>query len=298
MYDAFIARLRSEVSRRVEYERTGTLQVASTIDEAAQLRQQHAHLTRSNVAHSLIDGRELAGLEPSLADDIVSALLIADHGYVAASSLAAALADAAIARGAAFSTARVTAVNERANGAEVVTDAGPFQSDAVVVAAGSWSPQIGGLTPSPAPVKPIRGQLLYLRAPARTASRVIWGSGCYLVPWHDGTVLVGATAEDVGYDESATAVGVHDLITAATDVVPALWNARFDQVRVGLRPMTPDELPIIGASSTMRHVFYATGHYRNGILLAPLTAALVAGLLLDGRRGPELELTQPARFGL
>ena len=137
-----------------------------------------------------------------------------------------------------------------------------------------------------------------MRTCAPVASRVLWGPGCYIVPRQDGTVLVGATVEDVGFDERATLGGVRSLVDAASALVPGLDSAVFKEVRVGLRPATSDELPIIGPSATMRQVFYAAGHYRSGVLLAPLTAGLVADLVLDGRAAPELAATRPARFGL
>jgi glycine oxidase len=171
------------------------------------------------------------------------------------------------------------------------------RADVVVVAAGSWSQDL----PAPGkgvPVRPIRGQIVQLRLPRPPASRVIWGERCYLVPWEDGTVLVGATSEDVGFDERATAAGVRMLLDRGAELLPELNAAFFDEVRVGLRPATPDELPVIGASSTMRGVFYATGHYRNGVLLAPLTALAVADLVLDGRERPEIANMRPDRFGL
>lgn len=111
-------------------------------------------------------------------------------------------------------------------------------------------------------------------------------------------MLVGATVEDVGFDERATLGGVRGLVDAASALVPGLDHATLEDIRVGLRPATPDELPIVGPSATMPHVFYAAGHYRNGVLLAPLTASLVADLALDGRAGPELAGLHPARFGL
>jgi thiazole synthase len=147
-------------------------------------------------------------------------------------------------------------------------------------------------------LKPIRGQLLQLRLSERPASHVIWGSDCYLVPRRDGVVLVGATVEDVGFDERATSAGVQGLLDAALTLMPGLRGAAFEEVRVGLRPRTGDELPAIGASSTMPHVFYATGHYRNGVLLAPLTARLVADLVLEGKGDADLVSLQPRRFGL
>ncbi|MBI4266504.1 MAG: FAD-dependent oxidoreductase, partial [Acidobacteria bacterium] len=183
-------------------------------------------------------------------------------------------------------------------GLQIVTSAGTSSADAVVIAAGSWSGAISIAPAPPAPVKPIRGQLLHLHFPQPPIARVVFSTSGYLVPWQDGSVLVGATSEDVGFDESATVAGVRGLVDFARELLPAADRARFGEVRVGLRPETADELPVIGASSRMRGVYYATGHYRNGVLLAPLTAAMVADLVLEGRERPELALTRPDRFGL
>jgi glycine/D-amino acid oxidase-like deaminating enzyme len=109
---------------------------------------------------------------------------------------------------------------------------------------------------------------------------------------------VGATVEDVGFDERTTVEGVRMLLNAAVALVPALDRAQLQQARVGLRPKTEDELPAIGRSSTMHHVFHAMGLYRNGVLLAPLTAMLVADLVLEGREHDELKMVRPDRFGL
>ena len=118
------------------------------------------------------------------------------------------------------------------------------------------------------------------------------------MPWRDGSLLVGATVEDVGFDESTTPAAVRTLARAAAALVPAARGARIHDVRVGLRPKTADGLPAIGRSSTMPSVFYATGHYRTGVLLAPLTAALIADLVLDRREDPALALVRPDRLGL
>jgi glycine/D-amino acid oxidase-like deaminating enzyme len=118
------------------------------------------------------------------------------------------------------------------------------------------------------------------------------------VPWEDGRLLVGATVEDVGFDEGVTIEGLQHLLACAQTLLPAAASARCEGARAGLRPATPDELPIIGASSTMPGVYYATGHYRNGVLLAPLTAVMLADLILTGHERPESALVHPARFRL
>jgi glycine/D-amino acid oxidase-like deaminating enzyme len=126
---------------------------------------------------------------------------------------------------------------------------------------------------------------------------VTWSERCYLVPWDDGTLLAGATVEEAGFDERTTVAGVRDLIDATAELIPHAWTASVQAAKVGLRPATPDELPIIGASSLMPNLIYATGHYRNGVLLSPLTADLVADAMLEGVNDPMLELTKPQRFG-
>ena len=110
-------------------------------------------------------------------------------------------------------------------------------------------------------------------------------------------MLVGATVEDAGFDERTTVAGVRDLLDAACEILPHAWTAGFRGARVGLRPATSDYLPIIGASNVVPKLMYATGHYRNGVLLAPLTAQLVADAILDGRVDPMLAAVSPSRFG-
>ncbi len=125
----------------------------------------------------------------------------------------------------------------------------------------------------------------------------LWGPECYLAPRADGTILVGATVEHVGFDERATATGVSHLLRAATALLPALADATFLEVRVGLRPGTLDDLPIVGASTEVEGLLYATGHYRNGALLTPLTANDVADLAGGTPLDPIWTPCAPQRFG-
>jgi glycine oxidase len=297
LYDEFIRRVVGDAGHDVEYERKGTLEIAVSLDEAMALRRRARTLTAARVGHTLCDAGDVRRLEPDVTPDAVAALHVHGHGYVAAGELTRALVSAAIRRGAAFDIGTVTSVEGGAV-ARVRTAAAVIESDVVVVAAGSWSTGVHGVAATPDVVRPIRGQLLQLRLPHRCAERVIWGSDCYLVARQDGTVLAGATVEDVGFDERATSAGVQQLLGGAISLMPALRAAVFEEVRVGLRPKTRDELPAVGASSTMPQVFYATGHYRNGVLLAPLTARLVADLVLGGKVDESRSLLDPQRLGL
>jgi glycine oxidase len=297
LYDGFIARLVRETGCPIEYERSGTLQIALDHSEAAALTSAAAELSAAHVPHSWLDGSRALRVEPGLAPEAAGGLLVPEHGYVAVPALVDAMAQAAVGHSVTFVQGQVLEVRG-GDPACVSTSQGVVESNLVVIAAGSWSSGLAGAGIKPAPVRPIRGQLLHLRMPSRAASRVMWGTDCYLVPWHDGTVLVGATVEDVGFDETATVAGVQFLTQAAIRMLPSLAHAEFSGVRVGLRPATVDELPAIGTSSTMANVVYATGHYRNGVLLAPLTALLVADLILENRARTELALTRPDRLGL
>lgn len=283
LWDDFIRRVQRDSGRQVEYDRSGTLHVALGDAQTAELSTLADDLQSAGIAHSLLDGRQAKALEAGLAERTAMALLVPSHGFVGPAPLIEALVRAATARGASFEQSRATRLDE-------------IHADAIVIAAGSWSAQfVNTVHPF---VKPIRGQLLALSMERRPATRAVWGADCYIVPWSDGTVLVGATVEDVGFDERTTTAGLRHLLNAAVELMPSLERAQFQEARAGLRPKTVDELPAIGRSSTMPHVFYATGHYRNGVLLAPLTASLIADLVLEGRERPELADVRPARFGL
>jgi len=296
-YDDFMARVQRDAGVDVEYARTGTLQVAFTSEQAAVLSESAARCAASGIAHTLLDAAGARALEPSVSNAVISALHVRAQGFVSAEQLVSALVQAAVRRGATVTNSRVEQIDETPNGAAVVTSSERLDADAVVVATGSWP--FDSLRSLRAwPVRPIRGQLLHLQVDEPIASSVLWGPDCYIVPWRNRTTLVGATVEDVGFDESATVEGVRWLLTAAVAVAPVLDRARFLEVRVGLRPKTEDELPAIGRSSTMQHVFYATGLYRNGVLLAPLTATMVADLVVEGREHADLARVRPDRFGL
>jgi glycine oxidase len=161
----------------------------------------------------------------------------------------------------------------------VETEAGPIDAAVTVDAAGAWA-AFGGLLPMPLPVEPVRGQIVELCLP-EPLETIIASGEVYLVPRPDGTVLLGSTAERVGFRKAVTAEAVGRLIAAAARLVPALGSARFVTAWSGLRPGTPDGLPILGASP-VRGLFFAAGHFRNGILLAPVTARLLADLLTGG----------------
>lgn len=296
MYDAFVQDVTRESGIDIEYRRCGTLQIAT--DEASAGRLQEAVLTGPDVgAMRWLSAAEARSVEPALSPTVAGAILVATHGYVAAPLLTEALAWAALRHGARIdATDRIVAVRQDGENPLVETADGLiWPARQVIVAAGSWSGQIEGLGLAAGALRPLRGQLLHLHWPGLALKHILWGPECYIVPWRDGRLLVGATVEDVGFDERATAAGVRDLLDAACDLLPEAWRATFLEARVGLRPATPDGLPLVGPSPSVAGVIYATGHFRNGILLAPLTARLVADLVMEGTIDPLLARMNPGR---
>jgi glycine oxidase len=299
LFDNFVARVVADSGTAVRYRRTGTLDVALG-DETLRQLQAHADvLTTWGIEASLLDAHAARSFEPLLSERAIGALHIPMHGWVAAMELTRALVLAAVRSGAQFvERGRALSVGGDGAGLVVRTNQETFRADAVVMAGGSWSGQVEIEGAERAPVRPIRGQLVQLRTTGPSLARVVWGEHCYLVPWDEGTLLVGATVEDVGFDERTTAAGVAGLIEAVHELVPGTRTAEFTAARAGLRPGTPDHLPIIGSSEVLPNLVYATGHYRNGVLLAPLTARVVSDLVLDHHVDPALGATWPQRFGL
>jgi glycine oxidase len=172
------------------------------------------------------------------------------------------------------------------------------RAEIVVIAAGAWSRGIAGLPDAlRPPVRPIKGQMLSLRmdAAAPLLNHVIWGPGIYLVPRRDGRLIAGATVEEKGFDTTLTAGGLLTLLEAAWRAVPAIEELPIDEMWVGHRPGSRDDAPILGPAA-IDGLIYATGHHRNGILLAPVTADAIAGLVLDGKLDPAVRPFGIERF--
>ncbi|HUR21749.1 MAG TPA: glycine oxidase ThiO [Vicinamibacterales bacterium] len=302
IWDSWVGQIRSRTSVPFHYERSGTLEVAFGADEATHLKSASVWLTAEGVAHEWLHGAALREREPQISVSAEAGLLIKSHGFVQVSALIAALIDSARQHGAICETpteilhveqkgevVRVRAANQPASES--------LEVDHVVIAAGPWSRRVRVAGAPVFEVRPVRGQLLHLKWPdASLPARSVWGTRCYTVPWPDGSLLVGATVEDVGFDERSTVAGVRDLLDAAGELLPAAWQASLESVRVGLRPATADHLPLIGPLDRHPRITLATGHYRNGVLLAPYTADVVSRLILDNTRDPMLDLTRPERL--
>jgi glycine oxidase len=301
LFDGFVERVLSASGRTIQYGRGGTLEIALESDHADNLRRSGEALQQEAVAAHWVDAHDLRDVEPVASTGALGGLLIDMHGFIGVPEFTGALACAAMRAGARFAQdTRVVSIAPTADRRVVVTTGnGPSVADHVILAAGSWAGQIriDGVA-DPVAVRPVRGQLLHLAWPTTQPLRhVLWGTDCYIVPWLNGRVLIGATVEDAGFDERATAAGVRGLLEAGCALVPQLWQATFEEVRVGLRPASPDGLPIVGRSEVVPGLIYATGHYRNGVLLTPLTVALVKSLVMGDDADAALETVRPSRLG-
>lgn len=290
LYDDWIAAVRDESGSDVEYRRIGTLEVALDPDRSAALRRA---ADREPGLRTFMTGADVAREHPAVGS-VAGGLMTHVHGYVAAPELAAALAAAAEQRGARIHHSCVRAVDLADRGVRLRTDAGVVAAGGLVVAAGAWANSIDGLQLPP--VHPVRGQILHLGWHGHPLSTIVWGSECYVVPRLDGTILVGATVEDVGFDERNTTAGVRDLLDAACEVLAEAWGATFIEARAGLRPATRDELPAIGPDAGHPLVVHALGHYRNGVLLAPITARVIGDWIVDRRHDPMFDVFRSDRF--
>jgi glycine oxidase len=274
LYPAFVEGLRGRTGLDVGYRRTGVLRVLGAGEGGGEswLGWQRAAGLRAELWPAERVRRE----EPRLAAG--DALCFADDGRVDPALLVRALEVAAVRAGvevrAGAHVRRVLGEGRRARGI-VLEDGGRVEAPWVVLAAGSWSTLIDGVPLEANAVRPSRGQLVELSLHAPAVSRVVFGEGVYLVPRDDGRVVVGSTHELVGYRRGVTARGVRDLLASATALCPALEGASFVRAWSNFRPLPEGGRPLVGESGELRGLVLATGHYRNGILLAPLTAALV-----------------------
>jgi glycine oxidase len=300
VYDDFVARLRRGTDAAFEYVRCGSLELALDAAGRDHLRHEHTRVAAwPSAGAEWLDASDAAALQPGLSPAVQGGLLLAAQGRIAPADFTAAMIAAARGAGASVTSgAPVSRLARAGAGYEVHAGGAAVRADVVVLSAGSWINRIDIGAPVAPDVRPIRGQVLLLRPRLPVTSRILWGPRCYLVPRGDGCLLVGATVEDVGFDETTTVAGLSGLMQAAIELVPALADAALVEVRAGLRPVTRDELPVIGARAAEPGLIYAAGHYRNGALLAPVTARIVADAVLEGRHHPVLAALGPDRQAL
>jgi glycine oxidase len=296
-YAKFARALVAETQIDVGYRECGVLRVAFSRAAASKLQAENSWQNKSRLVAQQLSARELARYEPALSPELSGGVRFAADARVEPKALLRALHIAALGRGVVFRSGafvrRVVVEAERAVGV-ALDDGTVLRANNIVVAAGSWTSLIDGLGLPSGQVVPARGQIVELELPAPPLSHVVFGPGAYLVPRDDGRLLVGSTLEFVGHEREVTAGAVRDLLTHAIALLPALERAGLRATWSNFRPYTKDEMPLLGRTKIER-LFLSTGHYRNGILLAPISAEIVRAAVLGQRAPLSLAAFHPER---
>jgi glycine oxidase len=289
LYPAFVRELREVSDVDVAFRPCGVLAVRFDDVGAEEVRQRIGWQRARGLEASWLDAVATRALEPELSPEIHGAAHFPGDAVVDNRLLVSALTIAAVRTGARFVTTQVHALVER--GGRVVgvaTDQGELGGDAVVVAAGAWTALVPGALGSPGAVRPARGQMVMVRNRAPICRHVVFGAHGYAVPRTDGRLLLGSTVEFAGFEKQVTAGGLAAVLNEGLRLFPGLAGAPVVETWAGFRPHTPDGLPVLGPAP-MPGLFLASGHFRNGILLTPITAALLSETILG--RPVSLDLT-------
>ena len=294
-YPDFIAEIEECSGLEAGYRRSGTLVVARDLDDMAELDELHSFQQRLGLSSSKLRGRQARELEPALISSARGALLVEGDHSVDSRALVQSLAHACEKAGVCRWNESATEV---APGSVRTSSGDLVHGETVVLAAGARSGSIPGVPGEvSSSIRPVKGQLLHLSGPSEPAllSMTVRGTDVYLVPRRDGRLIVGATVEEAGFDTRVTAGGVFGLLRSAYELVPGITELELTESLAGLRPGSVDNAPLIGDTS-VPGLYAATGHYRNGILLAPVTADALVERLVTGVTPALIEPFSPLRF--
>lgn len=301
MYPDLAAQLREETGIDILYTESGIIRIALTEEEREHLRGQ-AEVQQRELGLDVrwLDSDEARRLEPGLSPEVQGAVFSPQERHVSSPRLVQALTRAALAAGASLRTASpvlaLLTEGRRVTGVRLHTE--DISARWVVLASGSWSSQWGRTLGFSTPVFPVRGQIVALQEVSPPLRYVVYSERGYLVPKADGLVLAGTTVERCSnFDMRATAAGVSSILAGATAMVPSLDQATVRDAWAGLRPGSADGLPLLGPLPNWDGVIMATGHYRNGILLAPITGRLISQFITGAKPEVPLEPFNPGRFG-
>jgi glycine oxidase len=300
LYPEFAASLLEETGINIELERTGTLYLAFTDEDERETLHRYSWQSGAGLPVERLTGDEARALEPCVSKEARSALRFPLDWQVENRRLVVALATAAENLGVRMctSTSVESLLIERGRVVGVETTGVRVRAPVVVVASGAWASSLLKATANEAAVRiePVRGQMLCFDARPLAARHVVYSPRGYLVPRLDGRLLAGSTTEHAGFDKRVTATGAHAILTHALEMSPAIGHLPLVDAWSGLRPRAADDLPVLGQSTQARGLYYAVGHYRNGILLAPITGELIAGEIAGGTASPLAKAFTPERF--
>ena len=296
LYPEFVAQVEKISGQSTGYRRKGTLEALFSRDAKAELSTIIALHHGLGLKAEPLRAEDARELEPALSDELEAAVLRPEEASIDNRLLTAAVFEAAQRSGAAiFPASRVNGIwRDGARCRGLLLENERVEAHWTVIAAGCFSGMIEGAS-AYAPVKPAKGQMIALRADNLEIERVLWSEKIYLVPRNDGRILAGATVEYVGFDKRVTAGGIERNLAAAIELVPGLKDARIEETWAGLRPDSADHLPILGPAD-LEGLVMATGHFRSGILLTPVTARLIREWVTEKKVSLDWERFSPLRF--
>ena len=298
LYADFAAALFEETGVDVELDTMGTLYVAFKEGDFNEIERRYAWQSQTGLALAKLTAREARELEPCVSDAVLGALLFPRDIQIENRRLLNALVSSVAKRGVTIVTEtnvdEITVEHGKVKGLQ--TSRGFISCPKVIVAAGTWSSTIEhARTPK---IEPIRGQMICFHAKPQLARHVIYSPRGYLVPRRDGRLITGSTSENAGFTKEVTAAGISSILANAKEISPQIDSLPIIDTWAGLRPRAADGLPVLGPCGEIDRLFYATGHYRNGILLAPVTGELIAEAVVEGHVSPLLAAFSPNRFNL
>jgi glycine oxidase len=296
LYPEFVANVEEVSAQSTGFRPKGTLEALFSRDAARELSTLIALHRGLGLKAEPLRPEDACELEPALNPDIEAAALRPDEASIDNRLLTGAVLQAAQKSGVEIfpdhAVQSIRCEGDRCTGVQLQSER--ITAKWTIVAAGCFSSKIQGAE-AYAPVRPAKGQIVALRADEVKIDRVLWSERIYLVPRDDGRILAGATVEYLGFDKQVTAGGIEKILAAAIELVPALANARIDETWAGLRPDSPDHLPILGPTD-IHGLLIATGHFRSGVLLAPITARLIREWITRQSVSLDWDRFSPLRF--
>ena len=298
----FAKELENKSGKRIGYRKEGTLMVACDINEEQKLKNNYNFLKNNNIHVSWLSGNKIREKEPYVSNNVLSGFFSPEDHHVNNRYILDAL---------------ITILKKNKNNCifkenteveKIITDKDQvigvqtrnetIKTKEIIVCSGAWTNKIKNIEVKEVPIRPVKGQMVCLKMPKNISllKHILWRENVYLVPRDNSDLIIGATEEEMGFDKSLTAGGIYNLLKIAREVLPAIENLSIVESWAGLRPATRDEAPIIGPSKKIKGLIYATGHHRNGILLAPLTSNVIKNYYLNGKIENDFNNLRPGRF--
>ena len=298
----FAEELENKSGKSIGYKKEGTLRVACDLDEEKKLKNNYDFLKNNKVNITWLSGDKIRDKEPYVSNNVLSGFFSPDDHHVNNRYILDAL---------------ITILKKNKNNCifkenteveKIITNKNQvigvktnneiIKTKEIIVCSGAWTSKIKNIEIKEVPIRPVKGQMVCLKIPKNISllKHILWRENVYLVPRNNSDLIIGATEEEMGYDKSLTVGGIYNLLKIAREVLPAIEDLSIVESWSGLRPTSRDDAPIIGPSKKLKGLIYATGHHKNGILLAPLTSSVIKNYYLNGNIGNDFNNFEPGRF--